>query len=151
MQHNPSSEANTYIVKKLPAFKGTECSLPCSQHPATWPNLTQINPVHAPHSISFRRIVILLSHLHLGLQSGLFPSSFHAYISLDHIHAKCPVYHNNTLHHIHLKINKNKTRNGLTSRKIFLNSEHKSNYRKVTKTSRPKNNILQNIHFHQKY
>ena len=111
--------------------------------------LTQL--VFSPISLRYHFNIITPPPLILGLQSGLFPSSFHAYISLDHIHAKCPVYHNNTLHHIHLKINKNKTRNGLTSRKIFLNSEHKSNYRKVTKTSRPKNNILQNIHFHQKY
>ena len=38
------------------------------------PTLSQINPVHAPHSISWRCILILSSHLHLGLSSGLFPS-----------------------------------------------------------------------------
>ena len=36
--------------------------------------LSQINPVHAP--TSWTSIVILPSHLRLGLSSGLFPSGF---------------------------------------------------------------------------
>jgi len=40
------------------------------------PLLTQNDPVHAPHPTSWRSILILSSHLRLGLPSGLFPSVF---------------------------------------------------------------------------
>ena len=48
-------------------------SLPRSQKPApcAYP---QINPVHVPHHTSRRPILILFSHLFLGLPSGLLPS-----------------------------------------------------------------------------
>jgi hypothetical protein len=36
--------------------------------------LSHIDPVHAPHPTSQRYILILPSHLRLGLSSGLFPS-----------------------------------------------------------------------------
>ena len=38
--------------------------------------LSQFIPVHAPHSTSWISILILSSHLYLGLPSGLFPSGF---------------------------------------------------------------------------
>ena len=44
--------------------------------PPPVPTLSQINPVHAPHPTSWRYILILSSHLCLGLPSGLFPSGF---------------------------------------------------------------------------
>ena len=44
--------------------------------PPPLPILSQINPVHALHSTSWRTILVLSSHLHLGLTSGLFPSGF---------------------------------------------------------------------------
>ena len=40
------------------------------------PFLSNINPVHAPHPTSWRSILILSSHLRLGLPSGLLPSDF---------------------------------------------------------------------------
>ena len=40
------------------------------------PILSQINPVYAPHPTSLRFILILSSHLRLGLPSCLFPSGF---------------------------------------------------------------------------
>ena len=40
------------------------------------PILSQLNPVHAPHPTSWRYILILSSHLCLGLPCGLFPSGF---------------------------------------------------------------------------
>jgi hypothetical protein len=40
------------------------------------PILSQLDPVHAPHTTSWRSILILSSHLRLGFPSGLFPSGF---------------------------------------------------------------------------
>jgi len=50
----------------------SECSLPCSQQPATdsYPE----RDVFCPHEIPLRSVLILSVHLHLGLTSGLFPS-----------------------------------------------------------------------------
>ena len=44
--------------------------------PPPVPVLSQINPVHAPPPTSWRSILILSSHLRLGLPSSLFPSGF---------------------------------------------------------------------------
>jgi hypothetical protein len=44
--------------------------------PPPVPVLSQINTVHAPHPAFWRFILMLSSHLSLGLRSGLFPSSF---------------------------------------------------------------------------
>jgi hypothetical protein len=38
------------------------------------PILSQINPVHPPHSLSIRPIKILTSYLRLGRKTGLFPT-----------------------------------------------------------------------------
>jgi len=50
-----------------------EGSLPCSQGPDTGPRCIQCTP---SHSISLRSVLILSSHLRLGLPTGLFPSGF---------------------------------------------------------------------------
>jgi hypothetical protein len=42
--------------------------------PSPVPILSQLNPVHAPIPISLRSILILSSHLRLGLSNGLLPS-----------------------------------------------------------------------------
>jgi hypothetical protein len=49
----------------------------CLQQPAIgpYPELHESSPYH-PHTISLRSILILYSHLRLGLPSGLFPPSF---------------------------------------------------------------------------
>ena len=44
--------------------------------PPPVPTLSHINPVHVPHPISWRSILLLSFLLHLGLPSGPFPSSF---------------------------------------------------------------------------
>jgi hypothetical protein len=58
--------------------------------------LSQIDPVHAPHSTSWRSILISSSHLSLGLPCGLFPSGFSIKTLytrlLSHISATWPAY-----------------------------------------------------------
>jgi len=65
--------------------------------PPPVPILSHINPVHAPYQNSWRSILILYSHLCLGLPSGLFPSDFPTktlYMPLlSTIHAMCPTHH----------------------------------------------------------
>jgi hypothetical protein len=51
-------------------------SLPHSHEPATCPCPEPDQPCPCPHHISWRYTLILLSHLHLGLPSRLFPSDF---------------------------------------------------------------------------
>jgi hypothetical protein len=48
-------------------------SLPCSQKSPTWTKLIQSTP---SHPISLRSILILPSHLRLGLPTCLFPSGY---------------------------------------------------------------------------
>jgi hypothetical protein len=52
----------------------TEGSLPCPQQPAICVNHESDQSSPRPNSISLRSILILFSHQHLGLPSGLFPS-----------------------------------------------------------------------------
>ena len=72
------------------------------------PLLSQINPVHAPlpHPTLWRPILILSSHLYLGLSSGLFPSGFPTATLYTHllnaISATCPPHliHPNFIIHL---------------------------------------------------
>ena len=50
-----------------------EGSLPHHKCPPPVPILIRLDPVHTPHPTSWRSILILSSHLRLGLPSGLFP------------------------------------------------------------------------------
>ena len=43
---------------------------------ATCPILSQIHPVHVPHTVSWKHILIFSYHLRLGLPSGLYHSGF---------------------------------------------------------------------------
>ena len=73
MEHSPSWEANRFlaspeiphILQNLKVHYHIQSILPLI------PNLSQINPVHAPHPTSWKPSLILLSHLYLEL-----PNSF---------------------------------------------------------------------------
>jgi hypothetical protein len=58
--------------------------------------LSQINPVHEPHSTSWRSILILFFNVRLGLPSGLYPSGFPIKTlykpHLSPIRATCPAH-----------------------------------------------------------
>ena len=77
-EQSSSSEANrSQLVKKFPAFYGTRRFITAfmrARHLSlNWANSTQSIP---PHPTSWRSILILSSHLRLGLPSGLYPSGF---------------------------------------------------------------------------
>jgi len=65
------------LVKKFPAFHGTRrfiTALTSVRHLS----LSWTSPIQSiyPHSTSWRPVIILSTHLRLGLPSGLFPSGF---------------------------------------------------------------------------
>ena len=65
------------LVKKFPAFHGTRrfiTALTSVRHLS----LSWASSIHSiyPHSTSWRSILILSTHLYLGLPSGLLPSGF---------------------------------------------------------------------------
>jgi hypothetical protein len=76
---SPSPEAaNCEAIQEIPSnFKEPEGSSLCSQEPSTrpYPEPVWSSPHHS-HPISPRSILILSTHLLLGLHSGLFPSGF---------------------------------------------------------------------------
>ena len=65
------------LVKKFPAFQGTRwfITAPAS---VRQPSLSWASPIQSiyPHPTSWISILILSSHLRLGLPSSLFPSGF---------------------------------------------------------------------------
>jgi hypothetical protein len=78
MEQNPSGEANCLqLVKKFPAFYGTRRFLTALTS-ARQLSLSWASPIQSsqPHPTSWRQILILSSHLRLGLPNGLFPSGF---------------------------------------------------------------------------
>ena len=83
------------LIKKFPPFHGTRrfiTALTSVRHLS----LSWTSPIQSiyPHLISWRSILILSTHLRLGLPSGLFPSSFPTktlYTALSSpIRATCP-------------------------------------------------------------
>ena len=85
------------LVKKFPAFHGTRrfiTALTSVRHLS----LSWGSPIQSiyPHSTSWRSILILSTHLRLGLPSGLFPSCFPTktlYTPLSSpIRATCPAH-----------------------------------------------------------
>ena len=65
------------LVKKFPAFHGTPRFITALTSVRQL-SLSWANPVQSiyPHPTSWRSILILSTHLRLGLPSGLFPSGF---------------------------------------------------------------------------
>ena len=65
------------LVKKFPAFHGTRRFITALTSVRQL-SLSWASPIQSiyPHPISWRSILILSTHLRLGLPSGLFPSSF---------------------------------------------------------------------------
>jgi hypothetical protein len=69
----------------------SEGSIPCSQEPSTGP----YPQPYQSHPISLRSVIILSTHLRLGLHSGFFPSGFpinilYTFVSL--IRATCTAH-----------------------------------------------------------
>jgi hypothetical protein len=79
MEQSPSWEADRFsqLTKKFPALYGTRRFFTVLTVPATcpYPELTPSSP-HDPPPTSRKSILILSSHLRLGLPNGLFPSGF---------------------------------------------------------------------------
>ena len=65
------------LVKKFPAFHGTRRFITAltSVHHLSLPWASSIQSIY-PHPTSWRSVLILSTHLRLGLPSGLFPSGF---------------------------------------------------------------------------
>ena len=86
-----------HLVKKFPVFYGTRrfiTAVTSARHLSlSWASSIQFIP---PHPTSWKSILILSSHLRLGLPSGLFPSDFPTKILYTPlftlIHATCPAH-----------------------------------------------------------
>ena len=97
MEQSLSREANRFSVKKfVPLFRTRRfiTAFTNAHHLSlSWVRSIQSMP---PHPTSWRSILILSSHLRLGLTSGLFPSGFPAKILytplLSTIRATCPAH-----------------------------------------------------------
>ena len=98
MEQSPSWEANRFSAgQQIPRIlwnPKVHCRVYKSPPPV--PVLSQINPVHAPHHTSWWSILILSSHLRLGLTNGLFPSRVPTNILyaplFSPVHTTCPAH-----------------------------------------------------------
>ena len=76
MEQSVSWEANWFSASQEISriFWNTKVQYLSHKCPPPVPILSQIDPTHVPHPTSWRTILLLSSHLRLGLPSGLFPS-----------------------------------------------------------------------------
>jgi hypothetical protein len=77
-KQSPSWEANTsWATREIPrTLWNPKVHHRIHKRPPPVPILRQIDPLHASQLTSRRSILILSSHLRLGLPSGLLPSGF---------------------------------------------------------------------------
>ena len=78
MEQSPSLEANRFSAgQEIPLILwNPKVHYRIHNSPPPVPTLSQLDPVQPPHPTSWRSILIVSSHLCLGLPSGLFPSDF---------------------------------------------------------------------------
>ena len=78
MEKSPSWESNRFAtIQEIPRILwNPKVHYRIPKCPPPVPILNQLDPVHSPHSTSWRSILILSYHLCLGLPSGLFTSGF---------------------------------------------------------------------------
>ena len=78
MEQSPSWDANWFSdSQEIPQILWNPKVLyRIHKYPPPVPILSQLGPVHTPTPTSRRSILILSSHLHLSLPSGLLPSGF---------------------------------------------------------------------------
>ena len=98
IEQRPSSDANRFAARQefSRILWNPKVHYGIHKWPPSIPILSQLDPVHAPHSTSWRSILILSSHLCLVLPSGLVPSDFPTQTLyaplLSSIHATCPIH-----------------------------------------------------------
>ena len=78
MEQSLSWEANRFAAsQEIPRiFWNLKVHYRLSHCPPPVPTLSQISPVHTSHPKYWRSILILSSHISLGIPSGLFPSGY---------------------------------------------------------------------------
>ena len=94
MEQSPSWEANRFSAsQEIPRILwNPKVHYRTHNCPPPVPILSQLDPVHTPHPISWRSILILSSHLRLGLFPSGFPTKT-LYTPLPSpIHATCPAH-----------------------------------------------------------
>jgi len=96
MKQSHSQEANQFSAsQKIPHISwNLKVHYRIHKCPPPIPIVSQLDPVHTPTSHFLKIILLLLSsHLCLGLPSCLFPSGFPLYMPhLSPIHTTCPTH-----------------------------------------------------------
>ena len=90
------------LVKKFPAFHGTRRFI-TARTSVRHLSLSWASPIQStyPHSTSWRSILILSTHLRLGLPSGLFPSGFPTKTLYTHMRHMPSPSHSSRFYHLH--------------------------------------------------